>query len=485
MKLTFWGAAQTVTGSMHELEVQGKRYLLDCGQYQGRRKEAEAANRNFPFPCSAIAAVLLSHAHIDHTGNLPLLVKNGFRGPIYASAATADLCHPMLLDSAHIQEQDALFVNKRHQRRGNFARQTGTTEAAPHSGVKLPMVEPQVEPLYTTQDAEMTFALFHPVPMHTPLQAGPGLEYQSFDAGHMLGSTTMLLNLSEGSRRVRLGFSGDLGRPGLPIIQDPEPCPQADYLILESTYGDRLHAPIQSVKAKLADIVNRTVNRGGKLIVPAFAVGRTQQLVLLLHELIDAHQIPAFPIFVDSPLALNVTDVFRKHAELFDEETRRFLTDREDPFGFKRLTYVRDVEASKALNDLRSPFMVIASSGMCEAGRILHHLKNNIEDPKNTVLLTGYQAVNTLGWKIARKQPVVPIFGQSMDLRAQVEQLDELSGHADQRELLLWMKPIAKGLKRVFLVHGEGDQQAALGEAIRERFAVDVVAPQRGQSFDL
>ena len=481
MKLTFWGAAQTVTGSMHELEVQGKRYLLDCGQYQGRRKEAEAANRNFPFPCCAIDAVLLSHAHIDHSGNLPLLVKNGFRGSIYASPATADLCHPMLLDSAHVQEQDALFVNKRANRRRNFVRQTGGRDAVDGSdGESQP-----VEPLYTTADAERTFELFHPLPMHTPFQAGPGLEYQSFDAGHMLGSTSMLLSLSDGSRRVRLAFSGDLGRPGLPIIRDPEPCPEADYLILESTYGDRLHAPIESIKARLADIVNRTVNRGGKLIVPAFAVGRTQQLVLLLHELINSRQIPAIPIYVDSPLAVNVTDVFRKHAELFDEETKRFLTDQEDPFGFQRLTYVRDVEASKALNDLRTPFMVIASSGMCEAGRILHHLRNNIQDPKNTVLLTGYQAVNTLGWKIEQRRPVVPVFGQPMDLRAQVEKLDELSGHADQRELLLWVKPIAKGLKRVFLVHGEGDQQAALSEAIRERFGVEVIAPQRGQSFDL
>ncbi|MGI8743000.1 MAG: MBL fold metallo-hydrolase RNA specificity domain-containing protein [Bryobacteraceae bacterium] len=476
MKLTFWGGAQTVTGSMHEVDVQGRRYLLDCGQYQGRRKEAETRNRHFPFPCNEIAAVLVSHAHIDHTGNLPLLVKNGFAGPIYASPATADLCHPMLLDSAHVQEQDALFINKRN-RRGSHLHQEARLSPAPLEG--------SVQALYTTPDAERTFPLFHPAPLHTPFEVGPGLEYQSFEAGHMLGSTMMLLRLNEAGREVRVGFSGDLGRPGLPIIQDPEPLPQVDYLLLESTYGDRLHAPVQSVTARLAGIVNRTYNRGGKLIVPAFAVGRTQQLVLLLHELINAKQIPAFPIFVDSPLAVNITEVFRRHAELFDEETRAFVTGHEDPFGFKRLTYVRDVEMSKGLNDLRGPFMVIASSGMCEAGRILHHLKNNIEDPKNTVLLTGYQAENTLGRKIEQKQPVVPVFGLPMRLRAEVEKLDELSGHADQNELLLWMKPIAAGLKRVFLVHGEGDARGVLAKAIQERFGLEAIAPEWGQSFDL
>jgi metallo-beta-lactamase family protein len=476
MKLTFWGAAQTVTGSMHELRLQGKRYLLDCGHYQGRRKEAEARNRNFPFPCADVAAVLVSHAHIDHTGNLPLLVKNGFHGPIYASPATVDLCHPMLLDSARLQEHDALFINKRNSRRRALHLETG---------VKVPATQPPVEPLYTVEDAEATFPLFRPVPMHSKVEAGPGLLYESFEAGHILGSTTMLLDLDEAGRHVRLGFSGDLGRPGLPIIQDPEPLPQADYLILESTYGDRLHAPIQSVTQKLAAIVNRTYQRGGKMIVPAFAVGRTQQLVLMLHDLINAQTIAAFPIFVDSPLAVDVTEVFKKHSELFDDATRLFLSNHEDPFGFKRLTYVRDVEASKALNDLHGPFMVISASGMCEGGRILHHLKNNIGDPKNTVLLTGYQAENTLGRKIEERQPMVPVFGEPMRLRAQVEKLDELSGHADQRELLLWMKPIASRLKQVFLVHGEGDQQTVLAQAIHERFGLDVVVPQWGQSFDL
>lgn len=471
MKLTFWGAARVVTGSMHQLNIEGHDYLLDCGLFQGRRKEAEERNKNFPFPCRSISAVLLSHAHIDHSGNLPGLVRNGFDGPIFTSPATADLCQPMLADSAMLQEKDAEFLNKR-----NFRRKALNVATAS---------DRMVEPLYTVEDAEATFPLFNPVPMHSPTQIGPGLLYQSFEAGHIFGSTCMLLDLESNGRKVRLGFTGDLGRPGLPITRDPETLPAADYLILESTYGDRVHEPIQSVSGRLADIVKRTYQRGGKMIVPAFAVGRTQQLVLLLHQLTNQNLIPSFPIFVDSPLAVNVTEVFRKHPELFDEEARSFLNNHEDPFGFQRLTYVRDVEQSKALNDLRGPFMIVSASGMCEGGRILHHLKNNISDPRNTILLTGYQAENTLGRKIEQGLPEVPIFGEPVPLRAEVQRLDALSGHADREEMLAWMKPIAGGLKRVFLVHGEPDQQTAFASAIRERYGLDVVAPERGQSFDL
>ena len=472
MILTFWGAAQVVTGSMHHLAIEGRSYLLDCGQFQGKRKEAEARNKGFPFSCKDISAVLLSHAHIDHSGNLPLLVKNGFQGPIYASPATADLCHPMLLDSATLQEKDAEFLNKRALRRKSL-------------NVQTPANGRMIEPLYTVENAQATFPLFRPTPMHAPTNIGPGLRYQSFEAGHMLGSICMLLDLESQGRKVRLGFSGDLGRPGLPIVRDPEPLPPVDYLIMESTYGDRVHEPIQSVAAKLAAIVNRTYQRGGKMIVPAFAVGRTQQLVLVLHELINAGSIPPFPIFVDSPLAVNVTDVFRKHPELFDEEVNRFLDNHQDPFGFKRLTYVRDVSQSKALNDLRGPFMIVSASGMCEGGRILHHLKNNIGDPRNTVLLTGYQAENTLGRKIKERREHVPIFGEPMPLRAEVQELDALSGHADREEMLAWMKPLAPSLKKVFLVHGEPGQQTAFQVAIQERYRVEVVVPERGAGFDL
>jgi metallo-beta-lactamase family protein len=472
MKLTFWGAAQVVTGSLHQLTVGEGCYLLDCGEYQGRRKEAAERNRNFPFPCKDVAAVMLSHAHIDHSGNLPLLVKNGFRGPIYTSSGTADLCRPMLADSASLQEKDAEFLNRRNMRRKSL-----NVPGIAANGL--------IEPLYTTEDAEATFPLFHPLALHTPTQVGPGVTYQSFEAGHMLGSTCMLLDLEANGRKVRLGFTGDLGRRGLPIIRDPETLPPVDYLIMESTYGNRVHEPIQSVAGRLADIVNRTYARGGKMIVPAFAVGRTQQLVLILHELIEAKAIPRFPIFVDSPLAVNVTDVFRKHPELYDAEAREFLTDHGDPFGFQLLTYVRDVNQSKALNDLHGPFMIVSASGMCEGGRILHHLKNNIGDPRNTILLTGYQAEHTLGRKIEEQWKDVPIFGEPMRLRAEVQRLDALSGHADRDEMLAWLKPIAGGVKKIFLVHGEPEQQTAFVAAIRERYELEAVAPARGQSFDL
>lgn len=455
---------------MHLVESGGKYVLLDCGQYQGRRREAEERNKNLPFPATSIDAVILSHAHIDHGGNLPTLVKNGFHGPIYASPATADLAVPMLGDAARLQEHDAAFLNKRRRRRKALG--------AAENGA-------DIQPIYTTEDANLTFPLFHRTSLHEVREIVPGLRYQPYEAGHMLGSTFVCVESSENGKTTRLVFSGDIGRPGLPIIRDPEPPPPADYLILESTYGDRLHRPLESVAGTLAGVVNRTYSHGGRLIVPAFAVGRTQQLVLLLHELIDANKIPAFPIYVDSPLAVDVTDVFRKHTELFDAETRPYLENGGEPFGFKRLRYVRTVEESKALNDLRGPYMVISASGMCEGGRILHHLKNNIADSRNTVLLTGYQAVNTLGRKIEEKRPEVPIFGDLMPLRAQVEKIDELSGHADQRELLKWMEPMAGSLKRVFLVHGESDQQVALRDAIRQRYRIDVEIPDRGRAFDL
>ncbi len=467
MKLTFWGAARTVTGSMHEVAFNGSRFLLDCGQYQGRRQEARERNSNFPFPASSVDAVILSHAHIDHSGNLPVLVKRGFNGPIYASSATADLCVPMLADSAHLQEMDAMFLNKRRGRR----RLLGDIEDGG-----------DIQPIYTTEDAQRTYPLFRPVAANEPREIAPGLTYVNHDAGHMLGSTFVVLEAKENGRTVRLGFSGDVGRPGLPIVRDPEAPPALDYLILESTYGNRLHTDIGPVKQKLADVVNRTAGRGGKIIVPAFAVGRTQQLVVVLHDLMNESAIPSIPIFVDSPLAVNVTEVFRKHRELYDAETQAFLDNGQDPFGFARLRYIREVAESKALNELRGSFVVISASGMCEAGRILHHLRNNISDPRNTVLITGFQAENTLGRKIVEKEREVPIFGEPVRLRAEVVKINELSGHADQDELLNWMAPAAPGLKKVFLVHGEPSQSGGLARAIRDRFGIETEIPERGDS---
>ena len=468
MRLTFWGAAGTVTGSMHLVETAGKRLLLDCGFFQGRRKDSDAKNRNLPFPGSSIDAVILSHAHIDHSGNLPSLVKYGFTGPIYSTPATIDLCNWMLRDTAHIQEKDAEFLNRRLERR----KQIGVTNGL-------------VTPIYTTEDAEATMPLFEPVSYHEPKTIAPGLQYESFEAGHMLGSSFVVLDDTSGPAPLRLGYSGDVGRPGLPIIRDPESMPPVDYLILESTYGGRLHKSVEHVENKLQAVVQRTAARGGRIIVPAFAVGRTQQLVLLLHQLANEKRIPNIPIFVDSPLAVNVTAVHRDHPECFDEETRAYLNNGEDPFGFNRLQYIREAADSKKLNDLHGPFVVISASGMAEAGRILHHLRNNIEDPRNTVLITGFQAVDTLGRKLVEKWPEVKIFGEPMRVRAEVVSLDELSGHADQRELLEWVRPIASKLRKVFLVHGEPEQSATLAKLLKSQYNLEAVAPSPGQSFEL
>ncbi|MDW8131243.1 MAG: MBL fold metallo-hydrolase [Bryobacterales bacterium] len=470
MEITFWGAVRTVTGSMHELHVNGRRYLLECGLFQGRRKEALERNTRFPFAPDSVAAVLLSHAHMDHSGNLPSLVRRGFAGPVYATHATADLCDPMLRDSAHLHEKDAEYLNKRAQRR----RALGIEPDAP-----------PVEPLYTVADAEAVLPLLRPTAMRTPVVLDDGLSWEAYDAGHILGSAVLRIVEQRRGRRTRLLFSGDLGRKNLPITRDPEPPPPADYLVLESTYGARLHKPPEVVADKLASVINRTCARGGKIIVPAFAVGRAQQLILLLHELADAGRIPSIPVFLDSPLAVEITQIFRRPAELYDEQTHGYIERGQDPFQFPRLKLIRDVAESKALNDLRGPFVVISASGMCEAGRILHHLKNNIEDPRNTVLITGFQAAHTLGRKLVEKLPEVPIFGEPVRLRAEVETLNELSGHADQQELLAWMKPVAGALKGVFLVHGELAQAEALARAIHERYGLRAVIPERGQTFEL
>jgi metallo-beta-lactamase family protein len=374
----------------------------------------------------------------------------------------------MLRDTAHIQEKDAEFLNKRMEQR----RAKGD-----HSG--------PVVPLYDTADAEKTLPLFRPVRYHESQQLAAGLDYTPYDAGHMLGSSCVLLHDNSGPAPIRLAFSGDVGRPGLPIIRDPERMPPADYLILESTYGGRFHKSVDHVVNKLAEVVIRTAKRGGRIIVPAFAVGRTQQLVLLLHELFNAKRIPNIPIFVDSPLAINVTAVHRAHPECFDEETNAYLKNGEDPFGFKRLQYVREASESKRLNDLHGPFVVISASGMAEQGRILHHLRNNIEDPRNTVLITGFQAADTLGRKLVEKWPEVRIFGEPFRVRAEVSSLDELSGHADQGELLEWIKPLAPGLKKVFLVHGEPEQSRTLAGLLHSKYGLDAVCPAPGDSFDV
>ncbi len=472
LHLQFWGAARTVTGSLHAVRHEGpqgdRHFFFDCGLFQGRRAESRTRNCCFPVSPSQVEAVILSHAHIDHSGNLPNLVKQGFRGAIYATEATIDLCGAMLRDSAYLQERDAEYLNRRRERRRS---------------VVADWDEPVIEPLYTSEDAERALELFRPIPMHGSFELGGGLVLETVEAGHMLGSVSYVLD----DGQTRLGFSGDIGRPNLPIIRDPQPMPHCDYLIMESTYGDRLHEADAQVLDHLADVVNRTAARGGRIVAPAFAVGRTQQIVLLLNQLIQAGRIPSIPVFVDSPLAVNVTETFRKHSQLFDEETRRMLDDDGggDVFGFHRLRYIRDVAESKALNDLRGPMMIISASGMAESGRIVHHLRQAIGDPRNTILITGFQAENTLGRKILDQQPEVPIFGEPMRLRAEVARINELSGHADQQELLAWLQPLVPSLQKVFLVHGEARQQDALIRAVYERHQMLAVAPQREDMVSL
>lgn len=465
MKLTFWGAAKTVTGSMHEIAVDGGLFLLDCGLYQGRREEAFDRNRNLAVPGRKVADVVLSHAHIDHSGNLPSLARSGFGGSVFSTPATKDLCDSMLRDSAFLQEKDTEFVNRRLETRKSKRGQ-------------------RVEPLYTMADAERILGQFRMLNYGEEKPLSDSLSFHYQDAGHLLGSAFVTLEHRSRGKKTRLIFSGDVGRHGLPIIRDPEPPGEADYLILESTYGNRIHEKGDNVRRKLAEVINRTAQRGGKLIVPAFAVGRTQQLVLLLHDLAEKREIPAIPIFVDSPLAVNATEAYRRHPECFDEATNAYLREG-DPFGFQRLKYIRDVNESKALNSLHGPVVIISASGMCEAGRILHHLRNNIEDPRNTVMIVGFQAEHTLGRKIVEKRQEVPIFGEPVRLRAEVVVINELSGHADQGELIAWMAPHAKRLKRVFLVHGEPVQQVPLAALIRETYGLDVVIPDRGDSFVL
>ncbi len=448
MKITFYGAAQTVTGSQHLLEVNGKLLLLDCGLYQGKRQESFERNRRFPFPAAKVDAMILSHAHIDHSGNIPNLVKNGFQGKIYATPATAHLAKIMLLDSAHIQEDDAEYVNKKLKRNG----------------------KPPIEPIYTIPDAQNAQEHFQPIQYDVPFEPLPGVTARFIEAGHILGSAAICLDIQENHHSFRLWFSGDIGRPDLPIVRDPVLPSGADYLIMESTYGDKAHDNPETAYQELLSTVKRTIERRGKVIIPAFAVGRTQEIVYSLHKMINQGQLPPLPVFIDSPLAVNVSEIFREHPECYDEETRQLiLNDRQhDIFGFSRLTYVRSVEESKALNDRHDPMVIISASGMAETGRILHHLRNNIEDSRNTILIVGWQAPNTLGRQLAERAEKVKIFGEPYFRRAEVVTIGGYSAHAGQPFLLEYAKAVKSNVKQVFLVHGDPPAAAIFIQKLAE-----------------
>jgi len=465
MQIQFLGAAQTVTGSQHLISVNGSRILLECGLFQGKRRESFERNRNLPFDAAGIDALILSHAHIDHSGNIPNLVRSGFQGSIYCTFATRDLCSAMLRDSAYIQEQDVAYVNRKRARQG----------------------QPPVEPIYTHADAIASLEHFVSVGYNRPVYVAPGVQCTFLDAGHILGSAIVLLEMEDGGRQTRLLFSGDLGRRDMPILRDPTPAPLANVLMIESTYGDRLHPPHAKAEQRLHRLIGETCNKGGKVVIPAFTVGRTQEIVYSLHRLASARKLPDVPVFVDSPLAVDVTEVFRLHPECYDQEVREFMVQERDrdPFGFGRLRYIRNVEDSKALNDLEGPAVIISASGMCEAGRIQHHLKHTIGDPRNAVLIVSWQAPHTLGRRLVEEQPQVKIFGRKYPLRARVETINGYSAHADRDELLAWVRPIAGDLRRAFVVHGDPDPAAALADGLRHLGVRQVSVPARGDTFPL
>lgn len=467
MRITFHGAASEVTGSMHLIEVNDQRILLDCGMYQGRREETYERNLKFSFEPKTVNAVVLSHAHIDHSGNLPNLVKQGFAGNIWCTAATRNLCVYMLMDSGHIQESDVQYLNKQRAKDDL----------------------PPVEPLYTRADVQVALGQFIGVGLHRPISVADGVHATFYNAGHILGSAFVALDIKEFAtgKSWRVIFSGDVGRPNMAILKDPELPDAADILILESTYGNRIHQSHDDAQKTLRNVIRDAARRRGKVIIPAFAVGRTQEVVYALNQLTSAGDIPTVPTFVDSPLAVSATEVFRMHPEEWDAEVRVLLDagDRANPFDAPNVEFVREAVRSKQLNYLNGSAVIISASGMAENGRILHHLINNVEETENTVLFIGFQAENTLGRKLLEGARRVKILGGEYDVRARVMSIDGYSAHADQAELLAWVRPLDRArLQKVCLVHGEPDATSTLTDKLRAADFKQVVTPKRGESIE-
>lgn len=452
MKIHFFGAACTTTGSMYLLEINGKRLLMECGLFQGHREETTRRNCELPFNPREVDAVVLSHAHIDHAGNLPNLVKQGYEGPIHCTTATHDLCGIMLVDSAHIQEQDALFVSKWNAKRH----------------------KPPVEPLYRVPDAEKAVTQLAGHPYETPFSPVDGVTVTFCDAGHILGSAQVILDVREKGRKFRWLFSGDVGRGGDELLRDPVPVENVDYLQIESTYGNREHAVRMDADAEVGKVVGETIAQRGKVIIPSFSVGRTQQIVYVLHELNRAGKLPFIPMFVDSPLSSKASGVYeRNRASLRPDFPAEFS------FYLENLTYITDPEESKKLNDRHEPMIIISASGMAEAGRIRHHLKNNIGDPKNLILFIGYCAQGTLGNQITAGKNPVNIFGEPHEVKARVVSFDTYSGHADKHELDRYVKQMTGNIRKIFCIHGEEDQCLAHAESLRGlEPGADIVVPK-------
>jgi metallo-beta-lactamase family protein len=461
--LTFWGAAQMVTGSMHLLEAGSTKVLLDCGLYQGRREEARQRNSRFPFLPKQIAAAIVSHAHIDHCGNLPSLIRQGFDGPIYCTPATRDLLAVMLVDSAKIQEEDAAHLNIQRQ-----------------------YAEPWVEPLYTRPDVERVLQLVVPVGYDRFREVRPGIRFQFLEAGHLLGSAMVHVEVdSTNSQPHTLTFTGDLGRRSLPLHKHTAPIPPAEVLVCESTYGNRVHEPIAVTAEKLYDAINRTIERGGKVLVPAFSLGRTQLIIHFIHRGILENRIPRVPVYVDSPLAADITGVYETHPECLDDEGRQMLQDGVGILGGDVVTYIREFEDSIRISRRPDPCVVIASSGMCDAGRILHHLKEHIDDPRCAVVLVSYQAHGTTGRRLLETSPTVQFLGKEWNKWIEVVHLDGFSGHADRADFLAYLGPLAEQVGKVRLIHGERQQAESLADALREAGFADVGVPTPGDVVEL
>lgn len=465
MKLHFHGAAGGVTGSKHIIEVNGKRILLDCGLFQGHWKEAQERNENFSFDPKSIDVLVLSHAHIDHSGAIPSLVKHGFQGIIYCTHATRDLCSVMLQDSAHIQERDAKYWNEKHPNE-------------------------QKDPIYTIQDAQNALARFRSVNYHQKIHIAPSVTVKFHDAGHILGSSLEEWEIQdqETGQHIRLGFTGDLGRKNLPILKDREQLKNLDTLITESTYGDRLHDEITDVEKHLAQDISKTIEQGGKVIIPAFAIERTQEVLFVIKQLQQQGKIPQLPIFIDSPLAVKATSIFQLHPECFDEELSQLLEKGEDPFLEENgVQFIRDIEESKALNNFPGSCIIISASGMCEFGRIKHHLFNNLSNPNNTILIVGWMAQNTLGRKLIEGESPVKIFKEEIPVNAKISIYNAFSGHGDQATLLDFADKSGSPTS-IFLVHGEPSQQEVLKQKLQQQTSTknsQILIPSLEETYKL
>ena len=449
---------------MFLLKVNDQKILLECGLYQGKRSESNDRNKNFPFDPKQVDLAILSHSHIDHCGNFPNLVKQGFKGNIFCTHATRDLAGIMLEDSARIQQHDADYVSKKRAKKG----------------------EPPVEPLYSIEDAAQAVRQFVSLNYDRPMNIADGVKLTFSDAGHILGSAQVILDIKEGDKEIRYLFTGDIGRGGHAILRDPEPVEGVDVLHIESTYGNRLHGDRDMSIVEIAKGIIETAHRGGKIIIPAFSVGRTQLVVYTLHQLQESGDLPDIPIFVDSPLSVNATEVFRLHPECFNEEIYTFLREKDNPFGMENLQYIRQVSRSIKLNQLKGPAIIISSSGMCEGGRIRHHLKNNIEDPKNLILFVGYCAQHTLGSRIVNGDSPVNIFGEPYEVKAQVARHDAFSGHADRDELVSHVEASSGKMKDIYVVHGEEGSALAFGDTLQSISPKSrVTVPMLNQELDV